>query len=250
MRNIAIRPHPLLQRADLQANGLLAVMPQDALGRLLPAIEKIRLVAGELLDDVGSGSENAYFPADMIVTVMVPVDGYKTTKVAVIGREGMIGVPYFMGNGLPLRRLVVLNNGNAFKISAAVLKTEFDRNGPVMRLLLRFAQTLITQMAQTAVCNRHHMVDQQLCTWLLNCIDRLPQGSPLQVTHETIAGMLGVRRESIAESANKLRESGLICYSRGKVSLLDRAGMQSKACECYQVVKREIDRLLPDRPAT
>ena len=119
-----------------------------------------------------------------------------------------------------------------------------------MRLLLRFAQTLITQMAQTVVCNRHHMVDQQLCTWLLNCIDRLPQGSPLQVTHETIAGMLGVRRESIAESANKLRESGLICYSRGKVSLLDRAGMQSKACECYQVVKREIERLLPDRSAT
>ena len=250
MPNIDARPHPLLQRAELRANGLLAVMPQDALGRLLPSIEKVRLVAGEVLDDVGSGSENAYFPADMIVTVMVPVDGYKTTKVAVIGREGMIGVPYFMGNGMPLRRLMVLNNGDAFKISAAALRTEFDRNGPVMRLLLRFAQTLITQMAQTAVCNRHHMVDRQLCTWLLACMDRLPQGSSLQVTHETIAGMLGVRRECIAESANKLRESGLISYSRGQVSVLDRAGLQSKACECYQVVKREIDRLLPDRPAT
>lgn len=243
-------PHPLLTRTAVQANRLLAVMPKDALERLLPDIERVTLVAGDRLDDVVGGLVHAYFPADMIVTVLVPTVGHQTTKVAVIGREGMVGVPAFMGNGSPYRRLVVLNTGDAFKIPATALKIEFDRHEAVMRLLLRFAQTLITQMAQNAVCNRHHHVAPQLCTWLLSCMDRLPQDHSLRVTQEMVADMLGVRREGINDAACTLRQLGLIDFSRGRISMLDRPGLLANACECYQVVKRETDRLLPDRLAT
>ena len=246
----AAPPHAPLHRSAVQANRLLAVMPHDALERLLPDIERVKLVAGDVLNDVDGGLKHAYFPANMIVSVLVLTAGQETIKVAVIGREGMTGIPALMGNGSPHSRLVVLNTGDAFKVPAAALKIEFDRNEAVMRLLLRFAQTLITQMAQNAVCSRHHHIAPQLCTWLLSCMDRLPQDNSLRVTQEMVAGMLGVRREGISSAAGTLRQLGLIDFSRGRISMLDRPGLLANACECYQVIKRETDRLLPDRPAT
>ena len=242
------RAPALLSRATVQANRLLAVMPDDALDRLLPDMTMISLHAGDVLYDLGSDLDHLYFPADTIVTLLLKLEGRHATKVAVVGREGVVGVSAFMGGAKPPGRAEVLNTGYAFKIPATVLKTEFDRNGAVMRLLLRYTQALVTQMAQTAVCNRHHVVEQQLCAWLLLCLDRLP-GPYLTVTQEVIAGILGVRREGVTEAAGVLRQLGLIAYSRGQINILDRNGLQTRACECYQVVKRETDRLLPDRPA-
>ena len=250
MHDLTVRPHPLLKRAELQANGLLAAMPQDTLERLLPQVEKVRLVAGDALYNAGDALEYAYFPANTIVTILLKLGSTSTsTQVAVAGHEGLVGLSAFMGSTAHGRALVLIT-GDAFKIPVAALKAEFDRNGPVMRLLLRYTQAVVTQMAQAVVCNRHHRLDQQLCTWLLASMDRLPQGRPLRVTHEMVARVLGVRRESITDAAAALRLLGLITYSRGQVILLDRAGLRAKACECYQVVKRETDRLLPDRPAT
>ena len=250
MHDTATGPPALLLRSAVQANRLLAVMPKDALERLLPDIEQVKLAAGDVLSNVEGGLKHAYFPIDVIVTVLVLTAGRETMKVAVIGREGMTGVPILMGNASPHRSLVVLNNGDAFKIPIAALKIEFDRNGAVMRLILRFAQTLITQMAQNAICSRHHLVEQQLCAWLLTCMDHMPTGNTLPVTQETVAGLLGVRREGISEAASTLRQLGLINFRRGKIHLLDRPGLLVRACECYLVVKRETDRLLPERQAT
>ena len=248
MQDIAARQLALFKHS-IRANRLLAVMPKDALERLLPDIETVMLMAGDRLD-VDGGFKCAYFPADMIVTVLVPSGDHTTTKVAVIGREGMVGMPVFMGNESPHRHLVVLNTGNAFKIPSAALKTEFDRNGAVMHLLLRFTQSLLTQMAQNAVCNRHHLVGQQLSAWLLTCMDRMPEGNSLRVTQEVVAGLLGVRREAINDAASTLQQLGLIAIRRGHIRVLDRPGLMANACECYLAVKRETDRLLPDRPAT
>ena len=249
MLDTATGPPALLSRSSVQANGLLAAMPKDALERLLPDMERVKLVAGVVLADFDRNVNHAYFPVDVIVTVLVHTEHQETMKVAVIGHEGMTGVPSLLGNPSPHRRLVVLNNGEAFRIPAAVIKVEFDRNGAAMRLILRFAQTLITQMAQNAVCSRHHRVEQQLCALLLTCMDRMPKGNTLPVTQEIVAGMLGVRREGISDAASNLRHLGLIDFSRGKIHLLDRPGLLLRACECYAVVKRETDRLLPDRPA-
>lgn len=250
MSQTTVCQSPLRLRSDVQANRLLSVLPQDALERLLPDMQRVELIAGHVVGSLHDDVEYAYFPANIILTVLVPVGDNSFTKVAFIGREGMVGIPSLMGNAMPLRHTMVLNAGIAFKISIATLKAEFDRNGAVMRLLLRFAQTLITQMAQTAVCNRHHRVDQQLCAWLLACKDRLPEGNTLPVLQSQVADMLGVRRESISDAAGELRQSGLINFSRGRISILDRPGLLLRACECYEVVKRETDRLLPDRPAT
>ena len=249
MQDTAARQLALLKHS-IRANGLLAAMPKDALERLLPDIETVTLVAGDRLDSIEGGLKHAYFPADMIVIVLVPSGEHTTTKVAVIGREGMIGIPAFMGNGAPHRHLVVLNTGQAFKIPIAAMKAEFDRNGAVMRLILRFAQTMLTQMAQNAVCNRYHLISQQLSAWLLTCMDRMPERNSLRVTQETVAGMLGVRREAINDAANTLRQLGLIAFRRGHIRMLDRPGLMANACECYLVVKRETDRLLPDQPAS
>jgi CRP-like cAMP-binding protein len=239
-----------LLKRSIQANRLLAALPKDVLERLLPDIELVKLVAGDVLDYMDGGLKYAYFPADMIVTVLVLHGDNNSTKVALIGREGLVGIPAFMGNGSPHRHFVVLNTGDAYKIPAAALKTEFDRNGVAMRLLLRFAQTLITQMAQNAVCNRYHVVEQQLCSFLLMCIDRMPHNNTLPATQELVAGMLGVRREGVSEAVGKLRHLGLIASNRGHIRILDRPGLMANACECYLVVKRETDRLLPDQPAT
>ncbi|GAB3477150.1 Crp/Fnr family transcriptional regulator [Polaromonas eurypsychrophila] len=238
-----------LTRASLQANRLLAVMPDDALGRLLPDIQIVTLNAGDVLYDLHTDLTHLYFPANVIVTLLLQLEDRPATKVAVVGREGLVGVSAFMGGRPPPGRAEVLSPGHAFQLPAASLKAEFERGGPVMRLLLRYTQSLVTQMAQTAVCNRHHVVEQHLCTWLLTCTDRL-EGHSLAATHDLIAGILGVRREAVSEAAGALRERGLIAYSRGHISVLDRGGVLARACECYQVVKRETDRLLPDRPAS
>ena len=245
------RPLTVLHPSTVRANRLLAAMPHDALERLLQDIDRVWLDAGQMLHGADVDVKHAYFPADVIVTLMLESSGRAATKVAMIGREGVLGLEAFIGAEQPAgRRAVVLNDGYAFRLPIDALKAEFDRNGPAMRLLLRFLQSLITQMAQTAVCNRHHNVEPQLSTWLLACVDRLPTGTSLQVTQEQIAGMLGVRREGVSEAAGKLRQLGLIDFSRGRISLLDRPGLLARACECYGVIKNETARLLPDRPAT
>lgn len=235
-------------RARIQANRLLAVIPAEALNRLLPDMEMTRLRAGDVLYEQDTELTHVYFPLDNIVTLLLQLEKRGATKVAVVGFEGVVGVSAFMGGTPPPGRAVVLSPGHALKIPAATIKAEFDRMGPVMRLLLRYTQSLVTQMAQTAVCNRHHVVEQQLCAWLLACSDRLKDGE-LAVTQEHIAGLLGVRREGVTEAAGALRALGLIAYSRGHIRVLDKAGVLARACECYLVVKRETARLLPDRPA-
>lgn len=249
MHNIAERPQRLQQHSEIQANRLLAAMPREAIERLLPDMEKVRLIGGEVLYEAGAELKHVYFPAGAIVVFLLRTSCGSTTQVAIAGHESLVGLPVLMG-GMAQRSALVLSTGYAFKISATSLKTEFDRNGAVMRLLLRFTQATVTQMAQTAVCNRHHQLENQLCGWLLACMDRLPHGNSLQVTHETVASMLGVRRVGVTEATGRLRQLGLIGVSRGKISILDRGGLQARACECYQEVKRETDRLLPNRPAT
>lgn len=250
MHTLTTGSHALLPRSAVQANRLLAVMPHDALDRLLQDAEKVKMVAGDVLYSADNPLTHAYFPVDVIVTMLLESSGRPMTKVAMVGREGVVGVSAFMGGAPPLGRAVVLNDGSAFKIPAAALKAEFDLNGAAMRLLLRFTQSLVTQMAQSVVCYRHHQIEPQLCSWLLASIDRLPKGNTLPVTQEMVAGLLGVRREGISQAAGMLRKSGLINFRRGQIKVLDRLGLLARACECYAVVKRETDRLLPDRPAT
>ena len=250
MHTITTSSHAPLPRSAVQTNRLLAVMPNDALDRLLQDAEKVRLVAGDVLYSADNTLTHTYFPADIIVTLLLETSGRPATKVAMVGREGVVGVSAFMGGPPPPGRAVVLNDGNAFKIPAAALKTEFDLNGAATRLLLRFTQSLVTQMAQSAVCNRHHQIEPQLCSWLLSSMDRLPKGNTLPVTQEMVASILGVRREGISQAAGTLRQSGLIDFRRGRINVLDRPGLLIRACECYAVVKRETDRLLPDRLAT
>lgn len=248
MHHITKRPDSLLHQIEVQANRLMAVMPSDALERLLPDMEKVRLIGGEMLYESGAELKHAYFPAGAIVVFLLHTSNGSTTQVAVAGHESLVGLPISMGDTAQ-RSALVLSTGDAFRISATALKTEFDRNGAVQRLLLRFTQAIITQMAQTAACNRHHQLEQQLCSWLLACMDCLPSGNSLQVTHETVARMLGVRREGVTEAIGTLRRLSLIGGSRGEIRILDRGGLQARACECYQVVRRETDRLLPNRPA-
>lgn len=249
MHDIAKHPRSLLHQTAAHANRLLAVMPPDALERLLPDMEKVRLIGGKMLYESGAKLKHAYFPAGAIVVILLHTSCGSTTQVAIAGHESLVGLPVFMGDTAQHSALV-LSTGDALKISATALKSEFDRNGAVMRLLLRFTQVTITQMAQTAVCNRHHQLEQQLCSWLLACMDCLPHRHSLQVTHETVASMLGVRREGVTEATGTLRRLNLIGGGRGEISILDRGGLQAKACECYQVVRRETDRLLPNRLAT
>lgn len=233
-----------------QTNHLLAAMPADVIERLSRHIEKVTLIAGEVLYSAGANVTHLYFPVDLIVMMLLPLSDGTTSKVAIVGHEGVVGISVFMGSATSLGRAVVLTRGKAFKISATALQSEFDRSGAAMRLLLRFTQSVATQMAQTIVCNRHHHLEQQLCSLLLACMDRTPTGCTLAVTQEIVAGLLGVRRAGISEAASTLRELGLITSSRGRIRMLDRAGLQNRACECYQVVKRETDRLLTDLQGT
>jgi CRP-like cAMP-binding protein len=233
---------------DPRNNHLLAALPPDEWQRLSPQIECVKMPLGQVVYESGVTLTHVYFPITAIVSLLYVMENGASAEIAVVGNEGVVGISLFMGGGSTPSRAVVQSAGNGFRLKAQTVKEEFNRAGPVMHLLLRYTQALITQMAQTAVCNRHHSLDQQLCRWLLLSLDRL-QGSELVMTQELIANMLGVRREGVTESALKLQKDGLISYARGHISVLDRAGLEARTCECYAVVKKEYDRLLPDRLA-
>jgi CRP-like cAMP-binding protein len=230
-------------------NQLLAALPPPELQRWLPLLEPVPLKLGQVLYESGKRMGHVYFPTTAIVSLLYVLEDGASAEIAVVGHEGVVGISLFMGGETTPSRAVVQSAGLGFRLPGQAVKDEFERAGPVMHLLLRYTQALITQMAQTAVCNRHHTLDKQLCRWLLLSLDRL-QGNDLVMTQELIANMLGVRREGVTEAALALQAAGLIRYTRGHITVLDRAGLQARTCECYAVVKNEYDRLLPARQAT
>lgn len=240
---------PDILPTDPRQNQLLAAMPDAQWQRWLPLLEAVELPLGKVLYESGVEMTHVYFPTTSIVSLLYVMESGASAEIAVVGHEGLVGVALFMGGGSTPSRAVVQSAGQGYRLAAASLKDEFEHAGPVMHLLLRYTQALITQMAQTAACNRHHSVDQQLCRWLLLSLDRL-HDDDIVMTQELIANMLGVRREGVTESASKLQKAGLIRYARGRITVLDRAGLEQRSCECYAVVKKEYDRLLPPRPAT
>lgn len=235
---------PLSTPPDSKANLLLAALPETEWQRWLPELEAVDLPLGSVLYESGMTLGHVFFPTTAIVSLLYVMEDGASAEIAVVGREGIVGVSLFMGGESTPSRAVVQSAGKGFRLRAAVLKDEFKRSSPVLHLLLRYTQALITQMSQTAVCNRHHSLDQQLCRWLLLSLDRL-DGDELLMTQELIANMLGVRREGVTEAALKLQKAGLIRYARGHITALDRQGLEARSCECYAVVKKEYDRLLP-----
>jgi CRP-like cAMP-binding protein len=225
-------------------NHLLAALPEGDYARLLPDLELIPMPLGWALYESGGQLRYLYFPTTSIVSLLYVMESGASAEIAITGNEGLVGISLFMGGESTPSRAVVQSAGNGYRLRASVLKMEFALGGNLQHLALRYTQALITQMAQTAVCNRHHALDQQLCRWLLLSLDRL-QGSELLMTQELIANMLGVRREGVTEAAGKLQAAGLIHYSRGKITVLDRPKLEQRVCECYSVVKKEFDRLLP-----
>jgi CRP-like cAMP-binding protein len=228
--------------APLDSN-LLAALPPDEWKRWQPQLEWVELPLGTVLYESGATLSHVYFPTTAIVSLLNVMENGASAEIAVVGHEGVVGISLFMGGESTPSRAVVQSAGEAYRLTSDAIKVEFKR-APVLHLLLRYTQALITQMAQTAVCNRHHSLDQQLCRWLLLSLDRLA-GSELVMTQELISNMLGVRREGVTEGALKLQKAGLIRYSRGRISVLDRPGIEARSCECYAVVKKEYDRLLP-----
>jgi CRP-like cAMP-binding protein len=229
-------------------NYLLAALPDAEWQRWLPQLERVEMPLGQVLYESGGTLSHVYFPTTAIVSLLYVMENGASAEIAVVGNEGIVGISLFMGGDSTSSRAVVQSAGLGLRLKAQIMKDDFNRAGPVLHLLLRYTQALITQMAQTAVCNRHHSLDQQLCRWLLLSLDRL-QGNELVMTQELIANMLGVRREGVTEGALKLQQAGLIRYARGHISVLDRNGLQRRSCECYAVVKKEYDRLLPQTPA-
>jgi CRP-like cAMP-binding protein len=225
-------------------NLILAALPKDVLQKLLPELEFVEMPLGRPLYESGGRLQHVYFPVEGIVSLLYVTEAGSSAELAVVGCEGMVGVSLFMGGETTPNRAVVQSACKAYRMPAASLKTSFAEGGALQLILLKFTQALITQISQTAVCNLHHSVDQQLCRWLLLSIDRLPANT-LQMTQELIANMLGVRRQGVTESAGKLEREGLITYRRGLITVLDRSALEQRACECYGVVKRETDRLLP-----
>jgi CRP-like cAMP-binding protein len=225
-------------------NHLLSALPNSTRDQWLPQLKHVQMPLGEVLYESGATMNQVYFPTSAIVSLLYVMNDGSSAEIAVVGNEGIVGISLFMGGGSTPSRAVVQSAGEGYRLDAQALKDEFDHNGPLLHLLLRYTQALITQMAQTAVCNRHHSLDQQLCRWLLLSLDRL-QGDELIMTQELIANMLGVRREGVTEGALKLQNAGLIRYARGHITVLDRAGLEQRTCECYAVVKREYDRLIP-----
>ncbi|MEO8506676.1 MAG: Crp/Fnr family transcriptional regulator [Betaproteobacteria bacterium] len=228
-------------------NHLLAAFPVAAFERVAPHLELVPMPLGEALYESGARLEHVYFPTTSIVSLLYVLEDGASAEIAVVGNEGILGIALFMGGETTPSRAVVQSAGFGYRLQSQLLKREFNRAGPVLRLLLRYTQALITQMTQTAVCNRHHSVEQQLCRWLLLSLDRLSSDS-LTMTQELIANMLGVRREGVTEAAGNLQRAGLIRYSRGRIEILDRRGLEARSCECYGVVKKEFDRLLRDIP--
>jgi CRP-like cAMP-binding protein len=227
---------------------LLAALPAPEWSRWLPELEAVEMPLGQVVYESGVAQRHVYFPTTSIVSLLYVLENGASAEIAVVGHEGVVGVSLFMGGGSTPSRGVVQSAGHGFRLGARVMKEEFNRSGPVLHLMLRYTQALITQMAQTAVCNRHHTLDQQLCRWLLLSLDRLTSDD-LRMTQELIANMLGVRREGVTEAAMKLQKAGLISYTRGHIKVLDRPGLEERTCECYGVVKTEYDRLLPSKIA-
>lgn len=232
-------------RADPRQNRLLAALPEVEWLRWSPHLELIDLPLGKVLYEPGDRLSHVYFPINSIVSLLHVTENGGSAEIAMVGLEGLVGVSLFMGGESTAGRAVVQASGQACRLRANLMLQEFNRAGPAMHLLLRYTQALITQMGQTAVCNRHHALDQQLCRWLLLSLDRLPFTNELRMTQELIANMLGVRREGVTEAAGQLQKAGLISYQRGLIKVLNREGLEQRTCECYAVVKREYDRLLP-----
>lgn len=226
-----------------QQNQLLDALPAEVYDRLAPHLELVPMPLGAVLCESGGCLRHAYFPTDCIVSLLCIMEDGASAEIAMVGNEGFFGISLFMGGETTTSRAVVQSAGHSYRLAAQHLKNEFNHGGPIQHLLLHYTQALITQVAQTAVCNRHHSVEQQLCRWLLLSLDRL-SGNELSMTQELIANMLGVRREGVTQAAGKLQRAGLIEYCRGHIKVLNRPGLEACACECYLVVKKEFDRLL------
>ena len=226
-------------------NHLLAAMPTAEFERLAPHLELVPMPLGDVLCESGGKLQHVYFPTTAIVSLQYVMESGASSEVAGVGNEGLLGISLFMGGETTPTRAIVQTGGHGYRLKTALLMAEFNRYGPVMHLLLRYTQALLTQVSQTAACNRHHSVEQQLCRWLLLTLDRLPSNE-LTMTQELIASMLGVRREGITEAAGRLQQAGMIRYRRGHITVLDREGLGDHVCECYGVVKKEFDRLLCD----
>jgi len=234
----------LAKDSDPRLNLLLAALPEAEWQRWAPHLEWVAMPLGEVLYESGRTLSHVYFPITSIVSLLYVMENGASAEIAVVGNEGLVGISLFMGGGSTPSRGVVQSAGEGFRLRSSLIMEDFNRAGPVMHLLLRYTQALITQMAQTAVCNRHHSLDQQLCRWLLLSLDRL-SSNELLMTQELIGNMLGVRREGVTEAALKLQKAGLIRYARGHITVLDRPALEQRTCECYAVVKKEYDRLLP-----
>ncbi|MEV4778741.1 Crp/Fnr family transcriptional regulator [Burkholderia sp. LMU1-1-1.1] len=230
---------------DPNQNHLLAALLESDFARLSPHLEPIMMRLGDVLYESGGQLQHVYFPTSAIVSLHYVLENGGSSEIAGVGNEGILGISLFMGGNTTPSRAVVQTAGHGYRLKSHILMEEFNRAGPVMRLLLRYTQALLTQMSQTAVCNRHHTVEQQLCRWLLLTLDRLP-GNELTMTQELIANMLGVRREGVTVAAGKLQENGYISYRRGHITVLDRVGLEAEVCECYDVVKKEFARLMSD----
>jgi CRP-like cAMP-binding protein len=225
-------------------NHLLAALPEEVKVRIFPYLELEKLKLGQVMYEAGDKLAYVHFPVDAIVSLLYVMESGASAEISVVGNEGLIGVALFMGGESTSSRAVVQSAGHAYRLKGSMLTEEFNRHGKLLELMLRYTQSLITQMAQTAVCNRHHSIDQQLCRWLLLSLDRLPDNH-LTMPQELIANMLGVRREGVTEAAGKLQKLGVIDYHRGHITVLDRSKLEELSCECYAVVKTETDRLLP-----
>ena len=234
----------MAQPADPRHNQLLGALPEAEWARWQPHLEPVLMPLGKSLYESGAKLNHVYFPTTAIVSLLYVMEDGASAEIAVVGNEGLVGVSLFMGGESTTSRAIVQSAGHGFRLRSGLMMQEFNRAGPVMHLLLRYTQALITQMAQTAVCNRHHTLDQQLCRWLMLSLDRL-QSNELVMTQELIANMLGVRREGVTEAAGNLQKDGLIRYRRGRITVLDRQGLERRACECYAVVRTEYARLLP-----
>jgi CRP-like cAMP-binding protein len=235
------------QSIDPTENHLLGVLPAEDQARLFPLLEPVPLMLGQVLCESGDSGGYVYFPTNSIVSLLYLMESGASAEISVVGNDGMLGIALFMGGGSTTTRSVVQSAGHAFRLSRTQFEAEINRHGALLVLMLTYSQALITQMAQTAVCNRHHTIDQQLCRWLLLSLDRL-SGNELLMTQELIANMLGVRREGVTEAACKLQDLGVITYRRGHITVLDRAALETLVCECYEVVKCESERLLPWAP--
>jgi CRP-like cAMP-binding protein len=239
VRELATKPV-----SESDQSHLLNALPAEEYERLAADLELVPLKLGQVLYEPGDMMHHVYFPTTSILSMLYVMEDGSSAEIAIVGNEGMLGISLFMGGDTTPSWAVVQSAGNAYRLKSEALKKEFRFFGPTMELLLRYTQALITQMSQTAVCNRHHSIDQQLCRWLLMSLDRLP-ANELSMTQELIANMLGVRREGVTEAAGELQDAGLIRYRRGKITVLDRPGLEARCCECYMVVKSEFDRLLP-----